>query len=111
MQEGYYYLSGEYPKWNINDASTVEHTGQVDYTTPLFEKQTLEVGVKYINRQNKSNTLEQIYNDSTKIWEDRSRDNSQFKHTQHIYSAYLGYLVRLNKVRHQSEGARPREQA
>lgn len=97
VQEGYYYLSGEYPKWNINDASTVEHTGQVDYTTPLFEKQTLEVGVKYINRQNKSNTLEQIYNDSTKIWEDRSRDNSQFKHTQHIYSAYLGYLVRLNK--------------
>jgi len=97
VQEGYYYLSGEYPKWNINDASTIEHTGQVDYTTPLFEKQTLEVGVKYINRQNKSNTLEQIYNDSTKIWEDRSRDNSQFKHTQHIYSAYLGYLVRLNK--------------
>lgn len=46
VQEGYYYLSGEYPKWNINDASTVEHTGQVDYTTPLFEKQTLEVGVK-----------------------------------------------------------------
>lgn len=97
VKEGYYYLSGEYPKWNINDASTVEHTGQVDYTTPLFEKQTLEVGVKYINRQNKSNTLEQIYNDSTKIWEDRSRDNSQFKHTQHIYSAYLGYLIRLNK--------------
>ena len=60
VQEGYYYLSGEYPKWNINDASTMEHTGQVDYTTPLFV-------------------------------------NSQFRHTQHIYSAYLGYLVRLNK--------------
>lgn len=92
-----YYLADEYPKWNINDASTVEHTGQVDYTTPLFKKQTLEVGVKYINRQNKSNTLEQIYNDSTKVWEDHSRDNSQFHHTQHIYSAYLGYLIRLNK--------------
>ncbi|MCS2891474.1 TonB-dependent receptor [Parabacteroides faecis] len=92
-----YYLSNEYPKWNINDASTIEHTGQVDYTTPLFNKQTLEAGVKYINRQNKSNTLEQIYNDSTKMWEDHSRDNSQFRHTQHIYSAYLGYLVRLNK--------------
>lgn len=92
-----YYLSNEYPKWNINDASTMEHTGQVDYTTPIFNKQTLEAGVKYINRQNKSNTLEQIYNDSTKIWEDHSRDNSQFRHTQHIYSAYLGYLIRLNK--------------
>ena len=92
-----YYLSNEYPKWNINDASTIEHTGQIDYTTPLFNKQTVEAGVKYINRQNKSNTLEQIYNDSTKIWEDHSRDNSQFRHTQHIYSAYLGYLIRLNK--------------
>lgn len=92
-----YYLSNEYPKWNINDASTIEHTGQIDYTTPLFNKQTLEAGVKYINRQNKSNTLEQIYNDSTKMWEDHSWDNSQFRHTQHIYSAYLGYLIRLNK--------------
>ena len=92
-----YYLASDYPKWNINDASTIEHTGQVDYTTPLFHKQTLEVGVKYINRQNKSHTLEQIYNDSTNVWEDHSRDNSQFRHTQHIYSAYLGYLVRLNK--------------
>lgn len=94
---GYYQQANEYPKWNINDASTIEHTGQVDYTTPLFNKQTLETGVKYINRQNKSNTLEQIYNDSTKVWEDHSRENSQFHHTQHIYSAYLGYLIRLNK--------------
>ena len=92
-----YYMEEDYPKWNINDASTIEHTGQVDYTTPLFEKQTLEAGVKYINRQNKSNTLEQIYNDSTGIWVDQKRDNSQFRHTQHIYSAYLGYLIRLNK--------------
>lgn len=92
-----YYMEKDYPKWNINDASTTEHTGQVDYTTPLFEKQTFEAGVKYINRQNKSNTLEQIYDDETGIWVDQKRDNSQFHHIQHIYSAYLGYLIRLNK--------------
>lgn len=97
VQDGYYYLASEYPKWNINDASTIEHTGQVDYTTPLFEKHTLEAGVKYINRQSKSNTLEQIFNDSTNIWEDHSRVNSDFQHTQHIYSAYLGYMARLGK--------------
>lgn len=96
-EENNYYLSSDYPKWNINDAATIEHTGQVDYTTPLFKDQTLEAGVKYINRQNKSNTLEQVYNDSTRVWEDQSRDNSQFKHIQHIYSAYLGYQARLNK--------------
>ena len=92
-----YYLADEYPKWNINDASTVEHTGQVDYTTPLFKDQTLEAGVKYINRQNKSNTLEQILNEETGVWVDQRKDDSRFHHTQHIYSAYLGYLVRLNK--------------
>ncbi|WP_370862705.1 TonB-dependent receptor domain-containing protein [Parabacteroides faecis] len=94
---GNYDRVDEYPKWNINDASTIEHTGQVDYTTPVFVKQTLEAGLKYINRQNKSNTLEQIYDDATGIWVDQKKDNSQFRHTQHIYSAYLGYLIRLDK--------------
>lgn len=91
-----YYLSKDYPRWNRNDASTVENTAQVDYTTPLFKDQTLEAGVKYINRQSKSNTTESVL-DSTGIWEDRSRDNSDFRHTQHIYSAYLGYLIKISK--------------
>ena len=92
-----YYLANEYPKWNINDAATVEHTAQVDYTTPLFKTHTLEAGVKYINRRNSSNTLEQIFNDSTNVWEDHSDEVSDFRHVQHIYSAYLGYLMRLGK--------------
>ena len=58
--EGVYSQAYRYPNWNINDASTTEHTAQVDYTTPLFKDQTLEAGVKYINRQSKSNTLEQV---------------------------------------------------
>jgi len=92
-----YYLASTYPKWNVNDAATNEHTAQVDYTTPTLKDQTFETGVKYIYRQSKSNTLEQIYNDSTKRWEDHSRDNSDFRHTQHIYSAYLGYLIKVSK--------------
>lgn len=91
-----YYLSKEYPKWNINDASTTEHTAQVDYTTPIRKDHTLETGVKYINRQSKSNTLEQVY-DSTGTWKDISRDNSDFRHLQHIYSAYLGYQIKMDK--------------
>lgn len=92
-----YYLENEYPKWNINDAATVEHTAQFDYTTPLFKSHTLEAGIKYINRRNSSNTLEQIYNDSTNVWEDHSDEVSDFRHVQHIYSAYLGYLMHLGK--------------
>ena len=94
--EGVYSQAYRYPNWNINDASTTEHTAQVDYTTPLFKDQTLEAGVKYINRQSKSNTLEQV-KDSLNVWQDISQRNSDFRHTQHIYSAYLGYMVKFNK--------------
>ena len=94
---GDYSQAYRYPNWNINDASTTEHTAQVDYTTPLFKDQTLEAGVKYINRQSKSNTLEQVM-DSLNVWQDISQRNSDFRHTQHIYSAYLGYLVKFGKL-------------
>ncbi len=92
-----YPLAKDYPQWNINDASTTEHTGQVDYTTPTWKDQTFEAGVKYINRQSKSKTLEQVYDESTQNWKDVSSLNSNFHHTQHIYSAYLGYLMKFDK--------------
>lgn len=84
-------------QWNINDASTNEHTAQVDYTTPTWKDQTLETGAKYIFRQSDSETLRQMYNDTTSTWTDISANNSDFKHTQHIYSAYLGYAMKFTK--------------
>lgn len=84
-------------RWNINDASTNEHTAQVDYTTPTWKDQTFETGAKYIFRQSNSETLSQLYNDSIKNWVDISANNSDFKHTQHIYSGYLGYVIKLEK--------------
>lgn len=92
-----YPQASKYPLWNINDASTTEHTAQVDYTTPTWKDQTLEVGGKYINRLNSSKTLERILNDSTDVWEERLSYTNDFKHTQHIYSAYLGYGIKFSK--------------
>ncbi len=92
-----YFLASEYPKLNKNKASTIENTAQVDYTTPIFKDQTVEAGVKYINRLNKSDTHEQIYSDSLQIWEENVRDDSKFRHNQHIYSAYLGYQLKIQK--------------
>lgn len=86
-----------YPQTSVNDASTNEHTAQVDYTTPTWKDQTLEVGAKYILRQSKSETTQQFFNDSTKVWEDMTADDAAFKHTQHIYSGYLGYALKLKK--------------
>lgn len=86
-----------YPQQNNNDAWTAEHTGQVDYTTPLFKGHTLEVGAKYIYRQSNSETDRQYFVDSLNTWKDIYRDDSHFKHTQHIYSGYLGYALRVKK--------------
>lgn len=93
-----YYLAEDFPQWNINDASTMEHTAQIDYTTPTWKNHTIEGGVKYINRQSKSETLEQIYRTSSESWEDVSADNSRFKHTEHIYAAYIGYQMKFKKL-------------
>jgi len=83
-----------YTQKNINDASTNEHTAQVDYTTPLIENHTLEVGAKYIMRQSKSHTdrfyLDSYAHDDPLLWD----ANNDFRHTQHIYSAYLGYAIK-----------------
>ena len=86
-----------YPQWNINDASTTEHTAQVDYTTPFCKNQTIEVGGKYIFRQSDSETLRQIYDPAYSVWRDSSEADNGFKHTQHIYSGYLGYALKFSK--------------
>ncbi|MDR1938638.1 MAG: TonB-dependent receptor [Tannerellaceae bacterium] len=85
-----------FPKWNINKASTGEHTVQVDYTTPLRKDHTLETGLKYIMRQSNSRTTERIFNDSTSRWDDIFTPMGDFKHTQHIYSAYFAYAIKHN---------------
>lgn len=92
-----YYMADQYPQWNINKASTTEHTGQFDYTRPAWKNQTLEAGIKYIYRESKSNTLRQRLDEGTNKWEDISTLDSKFKHVQNIYSAYLGYALRWKK--------------
>ena len=69
----------------------------MDYTTPTWKDQTLEVGAKYIFRQSRSNTDRTAFNDSLNIWEDITSKDSHFRHTQHIYSAYLGYSMKFDK--------------
>lgn len=96
--EGTYEQDELYPRWDINDAASAEHTVQIDYTTPLWKDHTLEVGGKYIFRRSDSETLRQFYNDSTDVWDTEYDANSDFRHTQHIYSAYLGYTLKIDKL-------------
>ena len=93
-----YPLMSDYPQWTINDAATNEHTFQFDYTTPTWKNHTLEAGVKYIYRGSDIETDRRYYRDSIQDWESVYDANSDFRHNQHIYSAYLGYAMKFGKL-------------
>ncbi len=83
-------------QWDINKAKTNEHTAQIDYVTPTWQGLELEIGAKYILRQSDSDIQQYLLNDSTGNWIDIADDERKFKHTQHIYSGYAGYTIKLN---------------
>lgn len=85
-----------FPRKDDNEAYTDEHTGQVDYTTPLFKDHTLEAGVKYILRQNVSNVDIRILDEATQQW-NISPESTDFEHIQQIYSAYTSYGIKYKK--------------
>ena len=51
--DDFYYPKG-YRQKSINDAGGIEHTAQVDYVNPINTKHNIEVGAKYIFRDNSS---------------------------------------------------------
>lgn len=68
-----------------------EHTAQVDYVRPFAKKHKLELGAKYINRSNKSNTTMDYEGDAT------ADVNSRFKHTTQVAAAYAEWMATLGK--------------
>ena len=89
-----YYNTGMYPRKSKNDSYTHEHTGQIDYTTPTLKDQTLEAGVKYILRQNHSDTNEQILDEASGSWNPYVQPTDIFDHVQHIYAGYFAYAIK-----------------
>ena len=76
--------------------NTVEHTFQVDYTTPLNKYNTLDAGLKYILRSNTSKSnyytiVDDVYtmNDSTSL---------NYKNNNDILAAYAEYSLHANKL-------------
>ena len=77
---------------NDGSENTMEHTFQIDYTTPFAKIHTLETGLKYILRNNTSedNRYEEGVFDSD--------HSSHYKHRNDIFAAYLGYGLKLDKL-------------
>lgn len=80
-----------------NDAATDEHTAQVDYVNPFSQMHSLEAGIKYIFRDNFSNSQYKQYDAEAELWKPVIRDLSSFDHYQHIFSAYTAYTFKYKK--------------
>jgi outer membrane receptor protein involved in Fe transport len=66
--------------------NTVEHTFQLDYTTPLRKELTLDAGMKYILRNNSSKADYYTVNDDVKTFDGTS--SLDYKHSNDIMAAY-----------------------
>lgn len=79
-----------------NDARTDEHTFQMDYTNPITDKHKIDVGVKYILRNNKSDVVYEKKNDELVYEQDPDLTDS-YKQTQNILAAYSDYQLKVGK--------------
>jgi outer membrane receptor protein involved in Fe transport len=80
-----------YSQVSENDAVGREQTFQADYYDPITKKHQVEGGVKFILRQNISNS--EIYRDNIKL------DNmNDLDYNQYIMGLYAGYLIKWKKL-------------
>ena len=68
-----------------------EHTFQADYVRPLCEGHKLEVGTKYIHRQNNSDNSQQFFDSAS------SATSDLFNHTTQIAAVYAAYIFLKGK--------------
>ncbi len=82
----------DYPgTYNHGRETFVEHTGQFDWTRPFAQHNTIETGVKYIYRMNRSNTSFAYNAEGT------DPTITRFNHLTQVGAAYASYTYRLNQ--------------
>lgn len=87
-----------YRQRSANDASGTEHTFQLDYYDPLTKMHQIESGVKYILRQNLSNSNILRYDATQNEWIQDIARNNKLDYDQHIFGVYAGYVIKFKKV-------------
>ena len=82
-------------RYSHNKEKSTEHTFQADYTTPIGKGQTLNVGAKYVVRNNKSDAKYYLKeNNDFVINEDAS---TNYKHTNDILAGYAEYEANVKR--------------
>lgn len=80
-----------YSQYSENDAVGREQTFQADYYDPITKMHQVEGGVKFILRQNTSNS--EIFRDNVRL--DNAND---LDYDQYIMGLYAGYLIKWKKL-------------
>lgn len=84
----------------LGDVNSTEHTLQADYTTPIGKLHTIETGLKYILRDNRSDMDQYVRNvmagDEDFVFD--NENSSHYKHRNDIFAAYFGYSLKLKKL-------------
>ncbi|MCE5347532.1 MAG: TonB-dependent receptor [Bacteroidales bacterium] len=80
-----------YSQRSENDAVGREQTFQADYYDPITKTHQIEGGIKFILRENTSNS--EIYRDNVMLGNANDLD-----YTQYIMGAYAGYLIKWKKL-------------
>lgn len=83
-----------YSKHSVNNASGIEHTVQADYYDPLSKKHFIETGIKYILRQNTSDSEVKVLDENSGNWVDDPTKINDLDYNQHIGSMYGGYVFK-----------------
>lgn len=82
------------------DAKEHEHTGQIDFTTPLRDHHTLSVGAKYIFRNNRSDNTEKSRPAGSAADVPFEKDQLRsllYRHKNGIAAGYAEYIYKLQK--------------
>ena len=67
-----------------------EHTFQADWLRPLGKGHQLEIGTKYIDRNNNSHNTQEFFGDDLLI-------NDEFQHTTRVLAGYADYIYNRKK--------------
>lgn len=84
----------QYSQKSANKAMGLEHTLQADYYNPIGKKHNIETGIKYILRQNFSDTDVEIFNPIDGIWKEAPEKVNDLDYDQHIGNMYGGYAFK-----------------
>lgn len=80
-----------------NKAHTTEHTAQVDYVLPVNEMHSFDAGMKYIYRQNSSDSRS-LEEDDHGAMVEQEQLTSQYEQGQNILAAYSDYQLKWKQM-------------